>query len=62
VAKTRYDLPSLRTTMRSAQGANMDKLQQRIRTWLTLDVTIVTFSLITIAAAAWIGFIGFALP
>ena len=40
----------------------MDKLQQRIPTWLTVDVTIVTFSLIIIAAAVWIGLVGFALP
>jgi hypothetical protein len=31
-------------------------------TWLTVDATIVTFSLIIIAAAVWIGFVGFAFP
>jgi len=40
----------------------MDRQQQRIPTWLTVDVTIIAASIIIIAAAIWIGFKGFALP
>jgi hypothetical protein len=40
----------------------MDRRSRRIPTWLTVDVTIITLSLFIIAAAAWIGFVGFALP
>jgi hypothetical protein len=40
----------------------IERQPRRIPTWLTVDLTIIAASIIIIAAAMWVGLMGFALP